>query len=457
MANLTTSITTEQYKGASELAEPNQRVSGFLDYWRAHKEPDITDLIKEYKRIIYACAMLNAEGVARIPLKLYVKTGKNDKNPRVATRRISLQEGKRLVTRKQFLGSILTIDEVVEHPVLTLLSNVNDHPGMFYTSFVTLTQLYLDITGKGYWLTDVDRLLDRPKALWVIPTQFLTPKTKSERKRSTDRIIDYYEFKNGTIKRNYSPDVIIPFFMPNLSNPYLDGLSPLQASYEATRVSNKLIAHEDNFLENEARPDGILSPGKGQMIDEDLKKAWGLEWYKKFAKSGTGRLFIADEEVNYTPVNYPPRDLARLEIHKWSKIEIANAYGVPMALLNTENVNRAILESAREQHALNAIVPRIKRIEDTLNEELLPRYDDSGRLFFAFDDPVPEVREQKLAENTQLVQAGIITRNEARKNYGYPPHPDGDDLLAANVSPGMQQDGGKNSNDKVRPENERQD
>ena len=61
----------------------------------------------------------------------------------------------------------------------------------------------------------------------------------------------------------------------------------------------------------------------------------------------------------------------------------------------------------------------------------------TGTLFFAYDNPVPEDQEAKLQENVQLTMNGIITPNEARKEYNRKPLPDGDALRAINVSPDL--------------------
>jgi len=69
-------------------------------------------------------------------------------------------------------------------------------------------------------------------------------------------------------------------------------------------------------------------------------------------------------------------------------------------------------------------VPRLRRIEFKINQNLLPRYDP--RLFAAFDDPVPESREQHLREDETYLKLGVRTVNEVRDEKGLPPVPWGD-------------------------------
>lgn len=447
MATLTTIsvISTDDFQGSSidlkglnptPLANISRSTDygSFVDIWRKQKAPDDIELVKEYKRIAYACSNLNANACSQIPVRLYVKTGKGDKKARCVTRKLSTKQVDNLqkspYLQKQ-LRELIDVEEVLEHRILDLLDKVNDFPGCTGNWLRVNTQLYQEIVGKAYWYI-VDDIFGVPEQIWIIPSQHLTP----FREQNSNKLIDYYKFNpGGPSEKKYSVEEIIPFLMPNLKNPYVDGLSPLMASWEANSVSNKLIAHEDTFLSNEARPDSIITPTKDNPLGKDEAKRIEININKKFGKGGAGRTWVSEEELQFTPINYPPRDLARLEIHKWSKTEICNAYDTPLALLEAVNINRATLEGAREQHALNCVKPRLERVVSNLNEDFLPRFDPSGRLFLAYDNPVPEIEEIKLQKWAQLVMNGIATPNEARDDYKLPPLPGGDKLVPINVSP----------------------
>ena len=71
--------------------------------------------------------------------------------------------------------------------------------------------------------------------------------------------------------------------------------------------------------------------------------------------------------------------------------DICNAFHVPIAYMTT-NVNMANLQAADRQHSRNAIHPRLQRRDEKLNEQLLPLYDPTGRLFVASEDPQPRRR-----------------------------------------------------------------
>ena len=73
-----------------------------------------------------------------------------------------------------------------------------------------------------------------------------------------------------------------------------------------------------------------------------------------------------------------------------------------------------------------AISPRLKRRDEKLNEQFVPLFDPSGRLFLASEDPVPINRELNAKEQELNLKYGVVTINEVRSENGLPPVPWGD-------------------------------
>jgi hypothetical protein len=68
-----------------------------------------------------------------------------------------------------------------------------------------------------------------------------------------------------------------------------------------------------------------------------------------------------------------------------------------------------------------AIFPRLQRRDEKLNEQLVPLYDPSGRLFVASEDPVPYNQELAWRQEEVDLKYGIISINEVRQDRGLPP------------------------------------
>ena len=100
--------------------------------------------------------------------------------------------------------------------------------------------------------------------------------------------------------------------------------------------------------------------------------------------------------------------------------KIASAFGVPYSYLDSSDAKKATSEIAERTYAKTTILPKITRIAEKLNEQLVPLYDDTGRMFLAYDNPVPQDKKALLAENVAYVNTGIMTVNEARLKIGLP-------------------------------------
>src|SRR5258708_33202617 len=110
-------------------------------------------------------------------------------------------------------------------------------------------------------------------------------------------------------------------------------------------------------------------------------------------------------------------DLAALADLSATKEHTANAFPVPRSFLTSEP-NLATLQAAEHQHMAKAIDPRLKRRDEKLNEQLVPLFDPSGRLFLASEDPIPVNREMSAKEREIDLKYGVVTVNEVRGERG---------------------------------------
>lgn len=407
-----------------------RRLSG--SYNNSSRE-QITDykLIEHYKRFAYACAQISAGQMARVQLKLYVKTSNGQSQPRVKTAPVSDQKYA-YISEKFNLNKnyVRDLQEVTEHPVLELFQRANDSPFINGYLLKYWTFLYLEVTGRCYWLKE-NGLFGQPLNLWLLPSQYVFPYREVESKD----LITYYKYYGEGIQHNYYPQEIVQFLIPNLINPYIWGTSGLEAGFEASSVSNKLMAHQISFFDNEARPDFILSPKDPEnTIGEDEAEKWEKQFISKFGRGRSGKVFVPNEAVTLQPITWPPKDLADLQISQEAKKEISNVMGVPIVLLEGDKANKQVLDGALSQLALLKVAPTLDLVQSIYNDQILPLYDDSGRLMLCYDNCVPEDATAKLAEVVQLKANGITTPNEARDRYNYPAMSGGDTRETQNVA-----------------------
>jgi len=178
--------------------------------------------------------------------------------------------------------------------------------------------------------------------------------------------------------------------------------------------------YEIALFENMARPDIALVTDQNLSKDDikRLRKEWST-LYKGASKAG--KVAVLSKGLDLKEISFSPREMSYLAGHKMTRDEIAAIFGVPKAMLTTEDVNRANHEASEYSFKKNTILPMLRRIEQKINEKLLPRYDE--RLFCKFDNPVPEDKEFELRKQAEFVKQNILLRDEVREELGLPPLP----------------------------------
>ena len=102
---------------------------------------------------------------------------------------------------------------------------------------------------------------------------------------------------------------------------------------------------------------------------------------------------------------------------------------VGLALLGAIRIEPGL--PALQQHAALTVRPRLKRRDEKINEQLIPLYDVTGRLFVASDDPAPASQELALQQQEADLKYGVRTINEVRADRGLPPVDWGDRPMAS--------------------------
>ncbi|WP_435005168.1 phage portal protein [Tundrisphaera lichenicola] len=390
----------------------------WLDNARSRRPPTPPELVEAYKSVAYACIGINANAVARVPLRLYVKTGRDQARPRFwETRRIEGFERK--VLQRRIESSPVTrsmahrgeeIDEVLSHPLLDVLDSPNPHfDGNQLIQFLAIT---LDAIGTAYWYPE--KLGDdfAPSEIWPLQSQYCYP----EKGTNPGEIIKQYRYFSDT----FAFPELVRFRGLSLRDPYLSGLAPLHACYEQLGLVGDYTGVVQSMLKAGARPDAIIGPKDGsQPWNEDARKRMETKVNSGFGRGNQGRIWAVDGSFDYHALTHPPADLAGLEISKDARLIAANCFGVPISMMEASDSNRAVAAEGASQHQLNAVSPRCCLIGSGLTHQLARRVDP--RLFFLFDDPVERNRLNDAKIHQVYLGGRVVTRNEVRAEIGYEP------------------------------------
>lgn len=385
---------------------------GTIDRFQRVREPTPAELLGELKNVAYTCASLNASACASHAPDLYVTTRKSQPEPKCPTGPVAPGV---LDWLRQAHGvtKASRIEEVMRHPLLDLLNQVNPRHNAW--DLWELTTLYQESEGNAYWLVE-DGPLDRPAALWILPSPCVRPVSEGK----SGQPVDYYEYEAGRERHRYAPERIVHFAYPNPRDPYGRGLSPLRAAYEQVRQLHTFNALRGSVFDNAGLPAAVLSPK--EVLGEDERIRVQEEVNQQFRRGGGGGIWVGESAFDLNVLSYSLGDLAALAEYGATKEDVCGAFHVPLSYL-TKETNLANLEAAERQHMATGIRPRLRRRDSKLNEEngLVRKYDPTGRLFLASEDPVRETREQALRQQEADLKWGVKAVNEVRAERGLPP------------------------------------
>ena len=241
----------------------------------------------------------------------------------------------------------------------------------------------------------------------------------------TETYIEKFEY-DGHI--DYAPREII-HIKENSFNSIYRGVPRLKPAYRTMYLLDNMRKFQDNFFKNGAVPGLVLkSPNTlSEKIKERMLQAWQTRYNPK---NGGRRPLILDgglEVDALTKINFKELDF-QSSITANEKI-ILEAMGVPPILL--DGGNNANIRPNHRLYYLETVLPIVKKVsyafERYFGYKLIPDVTDIPAL-------QPELRDQAAYYQT-LVNAGIMTPNEARESLNLAPIEGNDDIrVPANVA-----------------------
>jgi hypothetical protein len=105
--------------------------TSFTDAYRRNRNPTPNELLAELKGVAWSCASLNASVCAAYPPRLFVATAPDQPRPRCRTRELhpAVEQRLRSLFRSGSGGHFrykgARLEEVLDHPLLTLLAHGN--------------------------------------------------------------------------------------------------------------------------------------------------------------------------------------------------------------------------------------------------------------------------------------------------------------------------------------------
>ena len=387
----------------------------------------------ETKQVSSNYAMVSNVGVAgqKYSYEDLVKEGYE--NNAIAFRCINeISQGAAGVRLKLFRGKL----NVDDHPLLDLLARPSPTKG--YVELFESLYSFLLLSGNSYLIgTGVEG--SEPKELYclrpdrvkIIPGQTNLP--EAYHYSINGKTISQYEVNQET---GASPVKHFKLFHPK--SDYL-GLSPLVAAASNIDSHNLTNRHNVSLLQNGARPSGavVFKPkdetGATVQLSDTQRAQILADMESRFSGTGNaGRPMLLEGDFAFQQMGMSPKDMDFSVLKKMSAIDIALCFGVPAQLVgipDAQTYNN--MPEARLALYEETIIPILRRIQSDLNEWLTPQFADDLKLEYDIDSipAMAESRKRVFESVVQGVNAGILTRNEARAKLGIDPIKGGDTLF----------------------------
>ena len=314
-------------------------------------------------------------------------------------------------------------EEITDHEIIDLMNTPNSY--LTRKEFIELSSMFYLLSGDVFWY--FERAKNSKQIVAVHP---LSP-DKVEITLSANRTeILGYKYKMTNAVALLQPENVVHTKSIDPTN-IVRGFGILTPA--STRISTEKEAteYQSNFFKNQGRPDVAV------FVDQDLTTEQIAEgrasWNQVYGRGEGGQAgFFGKNVKEVKMLNVTPREMDFIATQNFLRDDILAVLHIPKAMITSDDVNLANSKTARINYMQEAVLPLVEAFKDAINNRLLPRVDDT--MFVSYANPVPEDRDIKLREATELKKAGIISANEARDLYEYENVEGADELATVNLS-----------------------
>ena len=334
---------------------------------------------------VFAAAMLRARAMAGLTLDLFDRDG----------------------PEKQ---------RITSGPEYELLRHVN--PFWTRRRLAMMDEFSMCLWGETFWAIERDRT-GRPAEIW-----WLKPSRTRPVPHPDNYLAGYlYEPVIGGEPIRFRRDEVVWFRYPNPLDEF-SALSPLAAARLGADTAAAMMKSNRNLFKNGMQLGGVVTPDTdkvsfSQEQADDLEKGLS-DRFKGVDKSHKWAILRYEAKVQSMSVS--AKDAEFVEGLNLTLRQVANAYGIPVPLLN--EMSHATLSNAREYERLlwtHALVPDSQLKAEEIVEQFLPLFDTRTR-WAEFDyskiAALQESQTEQWTRESQAIERGALTINEWRASKG---------------------------------------
>ena len=317
-----------------------------------------------------------------------------------------------------------TDQPIPRHPLPLLI----DSPNPYYDgdALWAATIVSYCVSGDAYWYKVKDNV-GRVKELWHLPYWQVRPRWPAD----GSQFISWYDYYVDGKPMAIRPQDLVHFrFSINLAT--RRGVSRLAPVLRSVLADNEGDTYAYAILKNMGIPGCIISPGKAAAnaptvyMDEPTREEVKRLYRENVTGDNRGTPLVFGDAVEVTPVGMSPKDIDLGTIRDRPEDRICAALRLPAMVVGltsgAAHKTYANYEEAYKHAYTDCIIPMQKRMCGTLRRDAdLVRPGEYPGWDYTKVEALREDQDNLHARMREDYQKGLLTRNEARAELGYPP------------------------------------
>lgn len=204
-----------------------------------------------------------------------------------------------------------------------------------------------------------------------------------------------------------------------LKNSYdgVNGLSVISYAARAIKLANNTENSANNFFTNGCNLSGVLTV-QGQLTDEQRANIRS-SWNQAYSRGGNG-LAVLQGNMDYKPIQLSAADSQLLESRLFNVQDIARFFGIsPVLLGDLSHSSYNTVEAMQQMFLLHTLQPYITMIEQEFTRKLVLPSEQGIEINL---DETALLKTDKTAQASyygSLLEKGVLSINEVRKELGY--------------------------------------
>lgn len=300
-------------------------------------------------------------------------------------------------------------NENEQHPIIKALDNMPN-----ISKFSLLKLIVQSVILRGNAFCYVER-----KGNTVTGLRYL---------ESGDVTINYDKEKNilwyqcSFISKKYiQPKDMLHFVLNSYDG--INGVSLLSYAKRTLAITNSSENSAKQFFDNGMNVNGILKVMTpiSQKQKEEIRQSWNQ------AYSGQGGLAVINGNMEYQQLTLSPEDAQLLSSRQFNIADIARFFNLNPLLLGGESgATYSSLEMLQNAFLIHTLQPYISMIEAEMNRKLLGQDEQNLEVILETNDLLRIDKSSQANYYKTMIDSGVLSRNEVRKEIGYGPFDGGE-------------------------------